>query len=64
MHTCFHSSTINSTPHMETGSWRGEWIKVLCHIYTWNITQPQTNEIMPFVATWMGLEVIITSEVS
>ena len=34
-------------------------------IYTqWNITQPKMNEIMPYAATWMDLEIIIQSEVS
>ena len=31
----------------------------------WNVTQPQEkNEIMPFAAIWMDLEIIIPSEVS
>ena len=31
----------------------------------WNVTQPQEkNEMMPFAAIWMDLEIIILSEVS
>ena len=43
-----------------------KWIKKMWHIYIqWNITQPlKKNEIMPFAATWMDLEIIIVSEVS
>ena len=46
-----------------------EWIeKIETHKYThrqWNIIQNQKkNEIMPSVATWMGQEIIILTEVS
>ena len=43
-----------------------EWIKKMWCIYTnWNITQAlKRNEIMPFAARWMDLEIIILSEVS
>ena len=48
-----------------------EWIKkmwyvcVCIHIYTqWNINSAiKKNEIMPFAATWIQLEIIILSEV-
>ena len=41
-----------------------EWIK-MWYIYTVEYYQPlKRNEIMPFAATWMGLEIIILSEVS
>ena len=39
-----------------------EWIKKMWHIYTMEAIK--RNEVMPFAATWMQLEIIILSEVS
>ena len=41
------------------------YIYVYTHIHTMEYYSTiKRNEIMPFVATWMGLEIIILSEVS
>ena len=41
-----------------------EWIKKMCYIYTRNYHSAiKKNEIMPFAATWLDLELIILSEV-
>ena len=41
-----------------------EWIKKMWHLYTMEYySAVKENEIMPFVATWMDLEIIILSEV-
>ena len=42
-----------------------EWIKKMWYIYTMeHYSGTEKNEIMPFAATWMQLEIIILSEVS
>ena len=41
-----------------------EWIKKMCCIYTIEFYSAiRKNEILPFAETWMGLEIIILSEV-
>ena len=42
-----------------------EWLKKISYVYTMEYYSAiKKNEIVPFAATWMDLEIIILSEVS
>ena len=61
-----HVVTIHNSPDIEANKCPSteEQIKKMWYIYIQrNTTQPKKNEMMPFVATWMDLEMITVTEV-
>ena len=60
MHPYVHSSTIRKIQKQPKCPLRDEWIKKIWYIYTTEYySAVKRNEIMPFAATWMQLEVLI-----
>ena len=67
MYQNVHCSSIYNSQNMEKPkcSLIDEWIKKMWYIYTMEYYSAiKKNEIMPFAATRMDLEIIILSEVS
>ena len=57
--------TIAKTWKQPKCPWTDEWIKNMWYVYTMEYYSAiRKNEIMPFAATWMDLDIIILSEVS
>ena len=57
--------TIAKTWKQHKYPWREEQIKKMSCIYTTeHFSATKRNEIMPSVATWMDLEIIVLSEVN
>ena len=57
--------TIVKTWKQPKCSFTEEWIKIMWYTYTMEYYSAiKKNEIMPFAATWVDLEIIILSEVS
>ena len=64
MHPFVHSSTVYNSQVIETINVH-LWIKDVVYTHTQEYYSAiKKNEIMPFVTLWMGLEIILLSEIS
>ena len=55
--------TVAKTWKQPKCPWNGEWIKKMWYIDTMEYySATKKNEIMPCATTWMGLEIVILSE--
>ena len=67
MHPCVHRSTTYNSQDTKQPKYSStdEWIKKMWYMYMMEYYSAiKKDEIMPFAATWMGLEIIILSKVS
>ena len=67
MNPSVHCSTIYNSQDMEKSKYPStkEWVKKMWYINTMEYySDIKNNEIIPFAATWMDLEIITLSEVS
>ena len=63
MHPNIHCSTIYNTQDVE--ALMDEWVKKMWYTYTMEYySDTRKNEIVPFAATWIDLEIVILSEIS
>ena len=63
MHPNIHCSTIYNSQDVE--ALMDEWVKKMWYTYTMEYySDTRKNEIVPFAATWIDLEIVILSEIS
>ena len=54
---------ISKTEQQPKSPLTDEWIKIYVHTHNGISVSHKKNEIMPFAATWMDLDIIVLSEI-